>query len=215
CLPETIGFWVGLKEAYVTYHKSYVESVWWALGELHRKGLLYRGHRVCWWWPQGGTALSAAEVGWNYKTVDDPSAFVAFPLDEDPGTALLAWTTTPWTLPSNGYAAVRADFEYAVVEGWTKKLVVAKALVEPLAKKLKRELTVAATMKGADLVGKRYRPPFDTFSKSLWDMSAERKEGGQEPVYWRVDGAHLVAAGQGAGSVRGAPGVGAGELTAS
>ncbi len=83
-LTDKIGFWVDLDTAYVTYHKSYVESVWWALSELHKKGLLYRGHRVAWWWPQGGTALSALEVGQAYKTVDDPSVFVAFPLADAP-----------------------------------------------------------------------------------------------------------------------------------
>src|SRR5215468_7236209 len=141
-LTDKIGFWVDLDTAYVTYHRSYVESVWWALSELHKKGLLYRGHRVCWWWPQGGTALSAAEVGWNYKTVDDPSVFVAFPLVDDPDTALVAWTTTPWTLPSNGYAAVRAEFDYVVADAGDRKLVVAEALREGLAKKLKKELPV-------------------------------------------------------------------------
>ncbi|MFT3764064.1 MAG: isoleucine--tRNA ligase [Minicystis sp.] len=213
-LTDKIGFWVDLDTAYVTYHRSYVESVWWALSELHKKGLLYRGHRVCWWWPQGGTALSAAEVGWNYKTVDDPSAFVAFPLDEDPETALLAWTTTPWTLPSNGYAAVRADFEYAVVSGWTKKLVVAKDLVDQLAKKLKRDLTVERTLKGEALVGKRYRPPFDTFSKSLWDAQEARKDGGSEAVYWRVIAADFVTLDKGSGIVHVAPAFGEDDFNA-
>ena len=91
-LTERIGFWVNLDEAYVTYHKSYVESVWWALSELFKKGLLYRGHKVVWWWAQGGTALSSGEVGNAYKTVDDPSAYVRFPLvGED--AALVVWTT--------------------------------------------------------------------------------------------------------------------------
>lgn len=213
-LTDKIGFWVDLDKAYVTYHRSYVESVWWALGELHKKGLLYRGHRVCWWWPQGGTALSAAEVGWNYKTVKDPSAFVAFPLDEDPETALLAWTTTPWTLPSNGYAAVRADFEYAVVSGWTKKLVVAKDLVEQLSKKLKRELTVERTLRGAELVGKRYRPPFDTFSKELWDKPFALKDGGGEALYWRVIATDFVTLDKGSGIVHIAPAFGEDDFNA-
>jgi isoleucyl-tRNA synthetase len=213
-LTDKIGFWVDLPTAYVTYHRSYVESVWWALSELHKKGLLYRGHRVCWWWPQGGTALSAAEVGWNYKTVDDPSAFVAFPLDEDPETALLAWTTTPWTLPSNGYAAVRVDFEYAVVSGWTKKLVVAKDLVEQLAKKLKRELTIERTFKGAELVGKRYRPPFDTFTKGLWDKAFALKDGGGEAIYWRVIAADFVTLDKGSGIVHVAPAFGEDDFNA-
>ncbi len=175
-LTDKIGFWVDTETAYVTYHKSYVESVWWALSELHKKGLLYRGHRVCWWWPQGGTALSAAEVGLNYKSVDDPSVFVAFPLVDEPGheggpaplppgTALVAWTTTPWTLPSNGYAAVRPEFDYVVVDGGDRKLIVAAALREGLAKKLKRDLPVVRQLKGSELIGKRYTPPFDTFSK--------------------------------------------------
>jgi isoleucyl-tRNA synthetase len=213
-LTDKIGFWVDLEGAYVTYHRSYVESVWWALSELHRRGLLYRGHRVCWWWPQGGTALSAAEVGWNYKTVDDPSAFVAFPLDEDPETALLAWTTTPWTLPSNGYAAVRADFEYAVVRGWTKKLVVAKDLVDALAKKLKRDLVIERTLKGSDLAGKRYRPPFDTYSKALWDAPAPLAAGGSEPVYWRVIAADFVTLDKGSGIVHVAPAFGEDDFAA-
>src|SRR5215831_17581752 len=104
-LTERVAFWVDTDSAYVTYHKSYVESVWWALSELFKKGLLYQGHKVVWWWAQGGTALSAAEVGLGYKDVDDPSVFVAFPLEGEAGTSLAVWTTTPWTLPSNMYAA--------------------------------------------------------------------------------------------------------------
>jgi len=84
-LTERIGFWVDLEDAYVTFHKSYVESVWWALSKLFEKGLLYQGHKVVWWWAQGGTGLSAAEVGQGYKTVDDPSVYVAFPLVGDAG----------------------------------------------------------------------------------------------------------------------------------
>ncbi|MEE3298618.1 MAG: class I tRNA ligase family protein, partial [Planctomycetota bacterium] len=77
-LTERIGFWVDLSEAYVTFHKSYVESVWWSLKELFDKGLLYEDRKVVWWWPQGGTALSAAEVGEGYRDVEDPSVFVRF-----------------------------------------------------------------------------------------------------------------------------------------
>jgi isoleucyl-tRNA synthetase len=206
-LTDKIGFWVDLDTAYVTYHRSYVESVWWALSELHKKGLLYRGHRVCWWWPQGGTALSAAEVGSNYKTVDDPSVYVAFPLVDEPDTALVAWTTTPWTLPSNGYAAVRPDFDYVVVDGGDRKLVVAAALREALAKKLKRDLPVVREMKGRDLIGKRYRPPFDTFA-SLSDKRAALKGGGDAPYYWRVLAADFVTLDTGTGIVHVAPAFG-------
>jgi isoleucyl-tRNA synthetase len=207
-LTDKIGFWVDLDAAYVTYHRSYVESVWWALSELHRKGLLYRGHRVCWWWPQGGTALSAAEVGSNYKTVDDPSAYVAFPLVDAPDTALVAWTTTPWTLPSNGYAAVKADVDYAVVDAGVQKLIVAAALREALAKKLKLDLPVLRTMKGHELVGQRYVPPFDTYAKDLVDKTARLGEGGEAPLYWRVIAADFVTLDSGTGVVHVAPAFG-------
>lgn len=209
-ITDKIGFWVDLESAYVTYHKAYVESVWWALSELHKKGLLYRGHRVCWWWPQGGTALSAAEVGWNYKTVDDPSCFVAFPLADEPGTALCAWTTTPWTLPSNGYAAVKGDTEYVVVDASPLKLVVAAALREELSKKFKQDLPILRTLKGKELVGKRYHPPFDTFTKELFDRAAALKApgGGDVPLYWRVIEGDFVTLDTGTGIVHVAPAFG-------
>ncbi len=108
-LTERIGFWIDLSQAYVTYHKAYVESVWWALAELFERGLLYEGHKIVWWWPQGGTALSSGEVGQGYREVADPSVYVALPLLDDAGRetrrCLVAWTTTPWTLPSNQFAA--------------------------------------------------------------------------------------------------------------
>ncbi|NUP12254.1 MAG: isoleucine--tRNA ligase [Polyangiaceae bacterium] len=166
-LTSKIGFWVDLPTAYVTYHRSYIESVWWALSELFKKGLLYRGHKVVWWWAQGGTALSSAEVGLGYKTVDDPSVFVAFPFASDPSSSLLVWTTTPWTLPSNMYAAVHPNFTYAFVEGVPNhgKLVVAKDLIPALEKKLGATLTVVKEVKGTELVGTKYVPPFDTFAE--------------------------------------------------
>ena len=207
-LTDKIGFWVDLPEAYVTYHKSYVESVWWALSELHKKGLLYRGHRVCWWWPQGGTALSAAEVGQNYKTVDDPSVFAAFPLLDEEGVSLAVWTTTPWTLPSNAYAAVKVDVDYVVVDAGERKLVVAEALVASVAKKLGRELPILSRRTGAELVGKRYRPPFDVFAKELEGKTVATKDGGEEAMYWRVLGADFVTLDTGTGIVHIAPAFG-------
>jgi isoleucyl-tRNA synthetase len=118
-LTERIGFWIDLSQAYVTYHQRFVESVWWALAELFDRGLLYQGHKIVWWWAQGGTALSSGEVGQGYKEVADPSVYVAFPLLDDAGLptqrSLVAWTTTPWTLPSNQFAAVKADLEYVVL----------------------------------------------------------------------------------------------------
>ena len=84
-LTERIGFWVDLKNAYATYHQSFVESVWWSLKNLYDRGLLYQGHKIVWWWAQGGTALSSGEVGEGYRSVADPSVYVKFPLLDDAG----------------------------------------------------------------------------------------------------------------------------------
>src|ERR1700743_1011115 len=110
-LTERLGFLIKLEEAYVTYHQSYVESVWWSLKNLFDRGLLYQGHKIVWWWAQGGTALSSGEVGPGYREVARPRVYVKFPfLDENgnelTGESLLVWTTPPWTLPSNQFAAV-------------------------------------------------------------------------------------------------------------
>ena len=118
-LTERIGFWINLDEAYVTYHQSYVESVWWSLKNLFDRGLLYQGHKIVWWWAQGGTALSSGEVGQGYREVADPSVYVRFRCSRTPATAnghvALVWTTTPWTLPSNQFAAVHPELDYAIV----------------------------------------------------------------------------------------------------
>ena len=177
-LTNRIGFWVDLQSAYVTYHKSYVESVWWALSKLFEKGLLYKGHKVVWWWAQGGTALSSGEVGSNYKTVDDPSVYVKFPLvGED--AALVVWTTTPWTLPSNLFVGVHGDFDYVYARDQESQevLIIAQALLPALAEKTGRRFVEEKLVKGQELIGKRYKPPFDTFSRDV-DASDER--------YWRV-----------------------------
>ena len=196
-LTEKLGFWVDLENAYVTFHESYVESVWWALSRLHQRGLLYQGHKVVWWWAQGGTALSAAEVGWGYQEVEDPSLYVRFPLEDEPGISLLAWTTTPWTLPSNQFAAVGPDLVYAIVRDGEERLVVAEALLPQLAEKVGRALPVERRLRGLDLLGRRYRPPFD------WYAGAEGREG-----LWRVVAADFVELDAGTGVVHVAPAFG-------
>jgi len=171
-VTRRLGFWVDLDEAYVTYHQSYVESVWWALKQLYDADLLYQGHKIVWWWAQGGTALSSGEVGQGYREVDDPSVFVRFPIVSDERaqarqipdkTSLLVWTTTPWTLPSNTFAAVHNDFEYAVVRDHEtgERLILAAALVDAMAAKCKAQSwSVERTLSGSQLVGLRYVPPF-------------------------------------------------------
>ncbi|MBN2489537.1 MAG: isoleucine--tRNA ligase [Planctomycetes bacterium] len=173
-LTERIGFWIDLGDAYVTYHTEYVESVWWALSELFKKGLLYRGHKVVWWWPAGGTALSAGEVGQGYRTVTDPSVVLRFPVAGDPTRALLAWTTTPWTLPSNVALAVGEDLEYAEVavaeDGGRRRYLLAAARVDAILGDRPRELV--RTWRGRELVGLRYEPLF-TFAAPAEGKSFE------------------------------------------
>jgi len=192
-MSQRIGFWVDFDSAYVTFHKSYVESVWWALSEMFNKGLLYQGYKVVWWWPQGGTALSAGEVGQGYRTIDDPSVMIRFPVKGEGRTSFLAWTTTPWTLPSNIALAVDPKTDYATVELEDgERLIVAAALV---GKVLGDEAKVIATRKGAELVGMSYEPPF---------RYAE-PEGGPA---WQVVDADFVSLDSGSGLVHLAPAFG-------
>jgi isoleucyl-tRNA synthetase len=231
-MTERIGFWIRLDQAYVTYHQSFVESVWWSLKELFNRGLLYQGHKIVWWWAQGGTALSAGEVGQGYREVADPSVYVKFPLegsgfgvqgragDVSPPmgagqrsgkVSLLVWTTTPWTLPSNQFAAVHPELEYAVVsdpELGDERLIIASALVETISAKIKRPLTVEATLKGSHLVGKRYLPPFDYYIRTLGQKTGELQLGGAEHAAWRVVAADFVTIDSGTGVVHQAPAFG-------
>jgi isoleucyl-tRNA synthetase len=208
-LTERIGFWIDLNDAYVTYHQSYIESVWWALKNLFDRGLLYQGHKIVWWWAQGGTALSSGEVGQGYREVADPSVYVRLPLVDEPETSLLVWTTTPWTLPSNQFAAVHPDLEYAVVEEADgKKLIVAKDLVEPVGAAAKQELKVVATLPGRKLVGRRYRPPFDYYYKRHGETTGQLRAGGREHVAWRIVPATFVTTESGTGVVHEAPAFG-------
>jgi len=209
-LTERLGFWVDLDDAYVTYHKSYVESVWWSLKNLYDRGLLYQGHKIVWWWAQGGTALSSGEVGQGYREVADPSVYVRFPLLDEDNTSLLVWTTTPWTLPSNQFAAVHPELDYATVEDQEsgEKLIVAEALVETIAAKAKRNWKVVETTKGSELLGKRYRPPFDYYYKDLGKTQGKLKSGEKQHVAWRVVAADFVTTDSGTGVVHQAPAFG-------
>ncbi len=220
-LTERLGFWINLDHAYVTFHKSFVESVWWALKSLFDKGLLYQGHKIVWWWAQGGTALSSGEVGQGYRRVADPSVFIRFPLVNDDGDPrfenvdLLVWTTTPWTLPSNQFAAVNPELDYAIVsfidkdgDRYGNKVIVAAAMVEGIAAKLKMKAEIGETFKGAELVGLRYVPPYNCFYKDLGVKQGTLKEGGREYIAWRVCPADFVTLDSGTGLVHQAPAFG-------
>ncbi len=245
-LTQRLGFWIHLDEAYVTFHQSYVESVWWSLKNLFDRGLLYQGHKIVWWWAQGGTALSAGEVGQGYREVADPSVYVRFPLVEEGGEGrgagdgekplaasqrksplplgegqgegllhnadLLVWTTTPWTLPSNQFAAVKPDLEYSIVsvEGETRKLILASALVETVSKKAGKEFKILGTLSGEKLIGLRYLPPFRFYYNDNHYSDAQRrlKAGGEEYLAWRVVAADFVTIDTGTGIVHQAPAFG-------
>lgn len=207
-MTERLGFWIDLSQAYVTYHQSYIESVWWSLKNFFDRGLLYRGHKIVWWWAQGGTALSSGEVGQGYREVADPSVYVRFPLEGIENTSLVVWTTTPWTLPSNQFAAVNSKLDYAYcTDGETgETIVVAAALVASLAEKTKRTLTVQKTVKGAELLDLKYVPPFPYYYDQQSKELAELKDGGgQHRPSWRVVEASFVTIDSGTGLVHMAP----------
>jgi isoleucyl-tRNA synthetase len=209
-VTERLGFWIDLSEAYVTYHQSFVESVWWSLKNLFDRGLLYRGHKIVWWWAQGGTALSSGEVGQGYREVADPSVYVRFPLVDEPNTSLVVWTTTPWTLPSNQFAAVHEGIKYAYCSDPESKdvLIVAADLVQTLGEKIKRELTVLKTLSGSELVGRRYVPPFDYYYSKMGMQLGSLLAGGEQHTQWRVVHADFVTIDSGTGIVHLAPAFG-------
>ncbi len=164
-MTNRMGFWVDFDQAYWTMAPEYVESVWWSLKEIWKKGLLVQDHRVAPYCPRCGTGLSDHELAQGYETVTDPSVYVRFPVTSgelaDLGAALLVWTTTPWTLVSNTAVAVHPDVDYAVAEVIVEEnrevLVVAEALLGALA----GEIKVIKTIKGKDLERVTYKRPLD------------------------------------------------------
>jgi isoleucyl-tRNA synthetase len=164
-LTERIGFWIDLEDAYRTLDPSYIESVWWALRQIHDKVLLYEGYKVVPYCPGCGTALSSHEVAQGYKTVVDPSVYVRFPVVEDggplqAGDELLVWTTTPWTLVSNAAVAVDPEMTYVRAKAGPLEapIVLAESLVERV---LPTEgIQILGRFPGAALDGVRYEPPF-------------------------------------------------------
>ncbi len=158
-LTERIGFWIDTDDAYWTLSNEYIESVWWSLAEVWKKGLLYEGHKVVPYCPRCGTALSSHEVAQGYRDVIDPSVYVRFPLSGEEGVSMLAWTTTPWTLLSNAALAVHPEITYVrarMTDGET--LILAEALVGRVLGEQPYE--IVDRMPGTELLGLRYEPPF-------------------------------------------------------
>ena len=157
-MSDRVGFWADMENPYITYEDSYIESVWWSLKQIADKGLLYKGYKVVPYCPRCGTALSSHEVAQGYKDVTETSVIVKFKLKEDPSVAILAWTTTPWTLPSNVALCVNANENYVTAKKGDDTYILAEALVGDV---LGEDVQIVSTCKGSALVGKEYLPLFD------------------------------------------------------
>lgn len=162
-LTDRIAFWVDLETAYVTFTNDYVESVWSILKNFWDRDLLYRGYKVVPYCPRCGTTLSDHEVALGYDDAIDPSVFVRMPLVDKPGTSLLVWTTTPWTLPGNVAVAAHPDVEYVTVErelgaGKKERLIIARALLDKVFRE--EAFKVLESFKGRKLKGQKYHPLF-------------------------------------------------------
>jgi isoleucyl-tRNA synthetase len=188
-LTKRMGYWVDMNDPYVTYHNSYIESVWWILKKIWDDGNIYLGHKVVPYCPRCGTALSSHEVALGYKNVTDTSVYVKFKLKRkgegktEGNTYILSWTTTPWTLPGNVALAVGADIDYVKVKVENEIWILAKERLNTIAgsegmndeailsKKSDRHaphsfgardgLKVLEQIKGSELVGLEYEPLFD------------------------------------------------------
>ncbi|HEX2893392.1 MAG TPA: isoleucine--tRNA ligase, partial [Marmoricola sp.] len=160
-MTERMGYWVDTEDPYRTMDPSYVESVWWALQQIHRNGLLVEDYRVAPYCPRCGTGLSDHELAQGYETVTDPSVYVRFPLTSGPyadRAALLIWTTTPWTLVSNALVAVHPDFTYVAATRGDETLIVAESLAASV---LGDGWELGDRFAGTDMVGWTYQRPFD------------------------------------------------------
>ncbi|KAI0049465.1 isoleucine-tRNA ligase [Auriscalpium vulgare] len=171
---ERMGRWIDFDNDYKTLNLSFMESVWWAFKQLFDKGLVYRGLRVMPYSTGLLTPLSNFEAGLNYKDVNDPAVTVAFSLVDDPGTSLLAWTTTPWTLPSNLALCVHPDFTYIKIHDQERdeNFILHEKLLRTLYKDPKKaKFKKLGQFKGIDMKGWRYVPLFEYFTDRFEDKA--------------------------------------------
>ena len=155
-MSDRVGYWVDMDRPYVTYHDDYIESVWWAISQIHQKGLLYKGHKIVPYCPRCGTALSSHEVAQGYKDVKETSAVARFRVKGRENTYILAWTTTPWTLPSNVALCMNPKESYVEIESDGTRYILAEALAE----KFFEEFTLIEKKTGKDYEGLEYEPLF-------------------------------------------------------
>ena len=192
-MSDKVGYWMDMDDPYVTYHDNYIESEWWAVKQIFEKGLLYKGHKIVPYCPRCGTALSSHEVAQGYKDVKDTSAIAKFYLSDGSGVAILAWTTTPWTLPSNVALCVNENVTYVKARREDGTYILAEALVKNV---LGEEAEVLESFPGSALVGLEYEPLFDM--RSLFNG----KKG------YRVVADNYVSLDEGTGVVHIAPAFG-------
>ena len=155
-MSDQVGYWVDMEHPYVTYHNDYIESEWWSLKKIYDKGMLYLGHKIAPYCPRCGTALSSHEVAQGYKNVKEVSAIVRFHVKGMENTSFLAWTTTPWTLPSNLALCVNPGATYCKFNCEGETFIMAKALVEKVF--AGKEVEMLEEMPGQSLVGMEYEP---------------------------------------------------------
>ena len=161
-MSDRVGYWVDMDHPYITYDNNYIESVWWSLKEIDKKGLLYRGFKIVPYCPRCGTALSSHEVAQGYKDVKEKSAYVKFALKSQRNTYFLAWTTTPWTLPSNVALCMNADENYARIKSGEEYYILADALVSAVFEEGTYEKIDVKKGKEYEFVS--YEPLFDFYT---------------------------------------------------
>lgn len=192
-----LGRWVDMDDDYRTMDTSYTESVWWAFYELYKKGLIYEGFKSMNLCPRCETTLSNFEVSQGYKDITDIAVYVKFELVDEPSTFLLAWTTTPWTLPGNVALAVNFSVSYVKLKINNEQFYVAKSRLSAI----KIDYEIVSEISGKDLVGKSYKPVFPYYANG---QKIKNKENG-----WKVYGADFVTTEDGTGIVHIAPAFGA------
>lgn len=161
-MSDRVGYWVDMDHPYITYDNNYIESVWWSLKEIDKKGLLYRGFKIVPYCPRCGTALSSHEVAQGYKNVKEKSAYVKFALKSQRNTYFLAWTTTPWTLPSNVALCMNADENYARIKSGEEYYILADALISAVFEEGTYEKIDVKKGKEYEFVS--YEPLFDFYT---------------------------------------------------
>lgn len=225
-MTERLGYWLDMEHPYVTLDNSYIESCWWIVKQLWDKGLVYQGYKVTPHCPRCGTSLSSHEVALGYEDTEDPSVYVKFRLDASslerraecessllPSSLLskpiflLAWTTTPWTLPGNSALAVASHAEYSVLEGDQDYLILATKLVDKIGCE---GYTETAIVQGEALVGLEYEPLFNphSFGVQRLDLPTLCAEATIDSLTYPVIGADFVSLDEGTGVVHIAPAFG-------